>query len=54
MDTLQQLILVFQFVFAYDLLIKLNKTFTMYIYIVETNFYLPTVWFAACNDYWKL
>lgn len=42
---LQQRILIFQFVSDYDLLIKRNKTFTLYIFIVE-NFYLPAVQYS--------
>lgn len=35
--TLQQFVLGFQFVFNYDLLIKLNETFILYLSIVEKS-----------------
>lgn len=37
MNTIQQFVLGFQSVFNYDLLIKLNETFILYLSIVETS-----------------
>lgn len=50
-NILQQLILVFQFVFDYDLLIRLNKTLILYIFIVEisSNYKLLPPYSMVCS-----